>query len=131
MSTKIYSREYLERSRVDPKDFTRNRKMPFPKLMFCLLNGVKTSIQNHIEIFFENVTDESLDTAIDFLGPGYKDLGGGRFQSLDGSRQVRMGNNDIMGNHGGGPHINFEILGPNPRNPNRMIPTDKIHIYIY
>jgi len=60
MSAIIQSRDFLERSRVSPKDFTRNRKMPFPKLMFCLLNRVKTSIQNHLENFFENVTKEDI-----------------------------------------------------------------------
>ena len=61
MAAKINSREFLNSSRVRPQDFTRNRKMPFAKLVFCMLNMVKSSIQNHLENFFENVTKEDVD----------------------------------------------------------------------
>lgn len=57
-------------------------------------------------------TNEALDAAEDFLGPGYKNMGNGRFVSADGTRQVRMGDSDILGQHGGGPHINFEVMMP-------------------
>ena len=53
-------------------------------------------------------TNQALTVADRFLGPGYKDMGGGRFLSADGTRQVRMGNDDIMGLHAGGRHINLE-----------------------
>ena len=110
MSAKIRSREYLERSRVSPKDFTRNRKMPFPKLMFCLLNRVKSSTQNHLENFFENVTKEDTHMAqqsfsdarqkirysafpelfalgVDVIYEGYYDTWHGyRLSAIDGSK---------------------------------------------
>ena len=60
--------------------------------------------------------DEALDAAIDFLGDGYKEIsfpgGGSRFVSRDAVRQVRMNYDDILGLHGPGPHINFDILKP-------------------
>ena len=59
-------------------------------------------------------TDDALDTATDFLGPGYYEAqpdNSGRFVSADGNRQVRIGYNDITGAHAGAPHINFEFIG--------------------
>lgn len=44
--------------------------------------------------------------------PGLPWLCHGRFVSADGLRQVRMGDADLLGLHGGGPHINFNILYP-------------------
>jgi RHS repeat-associated protein len=75
-------------------------------------------------------TNDALDTAEQFLGPGYKDLGNGRFVSSDGLRQVRMGDSDILGHHGGGPHMNFETLGPNPAKPGKMQVVDNKHVYL-
>ena len=66
-------------------------------------------------------SSEVLDTAINFLGPGYVDMGNGRFISSDGVRQVRMGDSDLLGTHGGGPHVNFNLLSPRHKN---------IHVYI-
>ena len=60
MAAKIQSQKFLDSSRVRPEDFTRNRKMPFTKLVFCMLNIVKTSIQVHLDNFFENVTKEDV-----------------------------------------------------------------------
>jgi hypothetical protein len=74
--------------------------------------------------------DEALTMSEKFLGDGYKDMGGGRFVSADGSRQVRMGDSDILGQHGGGPHINFERLSPNPKKPGKMMVTGNKHIYL-
>jgi len=74
--------------------------------------------------------DEVLDTGAEFLGPGYKYMGNGRFVSADGLRQFRIGDSDILGYHGGGPHANFEILTPNPANPSKMILIKNIHIYL-
>ncbi len=72
-------------------------------------------------------TDEALDLAEEFLGPGYRDAGNGRFVSADGTRQVRMKDVDLLPNKGC-PHLNFEILTPNPRNPSKPLPTTNIHI---
>lgn len=74
--------------------------------------------------------DDALDAAVDFLGKGYKEASNGRFLSADGLRQVRMGANDILGKHGGGPHMNFETLAPNPTKPGKNMVVDNKHIYL-
>ena len=56
--------------------------------------------------------NEALELAEDYLGYGYIEVAPGRFVSLDGMRQIRMGPNDLLGMHGGGPHINFDRLSP-------------------
>ena len=40
-----------------------------------------------------------------------------------------MGDNDILGKHGGGPHMNFETMAPNPAKPGKMQVIDNMHIY--
>jgi RHS repeat-associated protein len=75
-------------------------------------------------------TDDALDAAEDFLGQGYRDLGDGRFKSVDGTRQVRMGELDITGQHGGGPHMNFERLLPDPLRPGRFRIVENRHIFL-
>lgn len=75
-------------------------------------------------------TSEAMDLAHDFLGPGYRDLGDGRFLSPDGLRQVRMGDGDILGAHGGGPHINFETLVPKPGHPGKLTRDSNLHVYL-
>ena len=59
-------------------------------------------------------TDDALGAVIRFLGPGYLEVppaGSGRYISSDGIRQVRMGTEDLLGNHAGAPHINLEYIG--------------------
>jgi len=73
---------------------------------------------------------DALDVALDFLGKDYKDMKNGRFVSQDGLRQVRLGDNDILGKHAGGPHINFEKLKPNLDNPSKNEIYDKMHIFL-
>jgi hypothetical protein len=74
--------------------------------------------------------DEILDVAQKFLGKGYVDKGNGRYVSADGTRVFRMGDNDLLGKHAGGPHVNFEILIPNPDKPGKMMVGTDIHIYL-
>lgn len=57
-------------------------------------------------------TSKVLDLADNYLGKGYTEASPGRFVSSDGLRQVRMGFDDIVGTHAGGPHVNFDILSP-------------------
>ncbi len=76
-------------------------------------------------------SSEILDMAEKFLGKGYKEIDGtGRFVSKDGTRVFRMGKNDIEGKHGGGSHVNFEILEPNSDKPGKMKVSKNLHIYI-
>jgi hypothetical protein len=53
-----------------------------------------------------------------------------RYVSADGKRAFRMGVNDILGKHGGDPHVNFETLIPNTAKPGKMIVDRNIHIYL-
>ena len=62
-----------------------------------------------------------LELAINYLGKGYKEVSPDRFISSDGVRQVRISNADILGLHGGGPHINFDLLSPKYKT---------VHVYI-
>lgn len=80
---------------------------------------------SHMEV------DDILDLATDFLGEGYTEPkpGSGRFVSRDQLRVFRMGENDILGKHGGGRHVNFETLAPNPAKPGKMQVVQNIHIY--
>ncbi|MBG0831872.1 hypothetical protein HS041_29615 [Planomonospora sp. ID67723] len=75
-------------------------------------------------------TDDALDTAIEFLGSGYRDMGGGRFLSKDGLRQVRMTDGDLA-HRRQDPHINFEIynqpIGPGMRGGP---PRENFHVYL-
>lgn len=57
--------------------------------------------------------DEALDAGIEFLGPGYKELGKGRgvFRSADGLRQFRMDPDSLEGGHWPDvPHVHFQIF---------------------
>lgn len=60
--------------------------------------------------------------AEEYLGSGYVEVAPSRFLSFDAHRQVRMSDADILGLHGGGPHINFDRLSPNYKT---------IHVYIF
>lgn len=75
-------------------------------------------------------TDDALDAAVEFLGEGYKYMGNDRYVSADGLRQVHMKDADILGRHGGGPHMNFETLAPNPDKPGKMTIIENLHIYL-
>ncbi|WP_235533127.1 polymorphic toxin-type HINT domain-containing protein [Paenibacillus sp. Leaf72] len=75
-------------------------------------------------------TNDVLSAAEEFLEKGYKDLGNGRLMSEDGIRVVRMGDTDILGKHGGGPHMNFETLALNPSKPRKMMVVQNLHIYL-
>jgi hypothetical protein len=41
-----------------------------------------------------------------------------------------MGVSDITGAHGGGPHVNFETLIPNPAKAGKMMVDQNFHIYL-
>jgi len=97
-------------------------------------NAVKDSTSEATNVGLKNgsklKTNDALDAAEDFLGKGYKDAGNGSFISADGTKVVRMGDNDIFGKHGGGPHMNFETMAPNPAKPGKMQVIDNMHIYL-
>lgn len=53
-STILKAKSTLEDSRFKDVYFTRNRKMPFEKLLKFLLSMYRTSSQNALNKFFEN-----------------------------------------------------------------------------
>jgi RHS repeat-associated protein len=71
-------------------------------------------------------TNVALDAASEFLGDGYIDMGNGRFVSEDGTRQVRMGDSDILAKN---PHMNFETRQLNSTTGRWEI-TKNMHIYL-
>ncbi|MFE7455797.1 polymorphic toxin-type HINT domain-containing protein [Streptomyces sp. NPDC057554] len=77
-------------------------------------------------------TNDALNAAEKWLGRGYREPvpGSGRYVSRSGTRVARMGESDITGQHGGGPHMNFERLAPNPKKPGKMMVTENRHIYL-
>ncbi len=75
-------------------------------------------------------SNRALELAEKYLGKDYKYMGNGRYLSKDGLRQVRMGKSDILGRHGGGPHINFEKLEPNPSKPGKSMIVENYHVYL-
>jgi len=55
---KIYSKQFLESSRKSNKDFTRKRKLTFPKIILFMLNSIKKSLQKELTEFFLNFSNE-------------------------------------------------------------------------
>ncbi|MCD6274301.1 MAG: hypothetical protein J7K30_16045 [Deltaproteobacteria bacterium] len=51
----ILSNDFLKRHRKNPKDFTRQRKLPFSTLFFFLINLIKGSYQDEPDHFFKAV----------------------------------------------------------------------------
>lgn len=48
----------------------------------------------------------------------------------NGKTVIRMRDSDISGKHGGGKHMNFEELAPNPNKPGKMQVSKNYHIYL-
>lgn len=72
--------------------------------------------------------DELLEAGIQFLGPGYKEIGkpgSGVFRSLDNTRQFRIDRGSLTGSHAPSvPHGHLEIYAPGAKMPtvNNHIP---------
>ena len=54
----IFSKKFLESHKNSNKDFTRERKLPFPKLVLFMLNLVKQSLQKELTEFYLNFSTE-------------------------------------------------------------------------
>ena len=54
----IYSNKFREQNRNSNRDFTRQRKLPFPKLILFMLNIVKQSLQKELTQFYLNFSKE-------------------------------------------------------------------------
>ncbi len=51
----IKSPAFAERHKTQPQAFTRNRKLPFSRVVFFLMNQVKGAIQDELDAYFEYV----------------------------------------------------------------------------
>ena len=92
--------------------------------------GVKSASELGIKDGMKTTSTKALELGQEFLGKGYREVGPGRYVSADGKRVFRMGDNDILGKHGGGPHVNFETLKPNPNKPGKMMVDQNYHVFI-
>ena len=92
--------------------------------------GFKSASELGIKDGMKTTSTKALELGQEFLGKGYREVGPGRYVSADGKRVFRMGDNDILGKHGGGPHVNFETLKPNPNKPGKMMVDQNYHVFI-
>ncbi len=58
----IHSQHFLERHRNSPKDFTRQRKLPFHTLILFMINRIKGSYQDELDHYFKAILN--LDVVI-------------------------------------------------------------------
>ena len=56
----IVDQEFLDSARKRPQDFTRDRKMPFKKLVGFMINMVKSSTQTCLDRFFEMIGQDDV-----------------------------------------------------------------------
>ena len=56
----IDGQEFLDSARKRPQDFTRDRKMPFTKLVGFMINMVKSSTQTCLDRFFEMIGQDDV-----------------------------------------------------------------------
>lgn len=54
----IYSNKFREQNRKSDKDFTRQRKLPFPQLILFMLNIIKQSLQKELTQFYLSFSTE-------------------------------------------------------------------------
>jgi len=73
---------------------------------------------------------EAKDAAFKYLGDNPVNMGNGRYVSQDGLRQARMSPKDIGGEHGEGPHVNVDIMKPDPDDPTTLTSGPKLHLRI-
>ncbi len=84
---------------------------------------IKETIQGsgHITSKIKISGTEALDTGIEFLGKGYREIGkkgSGIYKSMDGSRQFRIDSNSLLGKHSPyQPHVHLEIFKPGMKVP--------------
>lgn len=59
IKNKIKSQKFMERNRINEKDFTRSRKMPFYLLVCFMLNSIKQTLQKELTSFVSAFTKYS------------------------------------------------------------------------
>ena len=58
----IFSEDFLSRHRRSPKDFVRERLLPFHNMIFFLMNMIKGSLQDELDYFFKAVHAEEVSS---------------------------------------------------------------------
>lgn len=86
MKKKLTSTEFIERHRVRPSDFTRERSLPFHKVFLLLINFLTKSLQAELDNFFKVLLNKEMPvnqvTKTAFC-LARKKLGHGAFTELD------------------------------------------------
>lgn len=62
LKARLFAPDFLERHRRSEKDFTRNRCLPFHRVVLFLMNLVKRSLQDELDEFFKIETGEDVAT---------------------------------------------------------------------
>lgn len=60
MKKKLTSKEFIERHRVNPTDFTRERSLPFHKVFFLLINFLTKSLQAELDNLFRVLLNKEI-----------------------------------------------------------------------
>jgi len=60
----ISSNQFINRHRLSPKAFTRNRSLPFKTVIVFIINLLKSSIQNELDRFFKTINHSELPERI-------------------------------------------------------------------
>ena len=56
----LHSQEFIEKHKVSPKAFTRNRKLPFHNLVLFLLGNLKSSYNKELDRFYQQIKGGSI-----------------------------------------------------------------------
>jgi hypothetical protein len=60
LRVRLRDRQFIDRHRVRPEDFTRDRQLTFPVVMLFVLQKTVKSIQRHLHEFLQEVAGEAL-----------------------------------------------------------------------
>ncbi|MBW2977565.1 IS4 family transposase [Candidatus Woesearchaeota archaeon] len=60
MKKKLTSKEFIERHRIKPTDFTRERSLPFHKVFFLLINFLTKSLQSELDNLFRVLLNKEI-----------------------------------------------------------------------
>lgn len=59
INNQVKSKRFMEKNRINEKDFTKNRKMPFHLLIYFMLNSIKQTLQKELTHFMSTFTKYS------------------------------------------------------------------------
>ena len=59
LSNYLFSREFVESARLDPKHFTRCRTLTLPTVLSFLLSSVHAAVQSELDQFFANLRNRA------------------------------------------------------------------------